>query len=389
MLVLFLATAAYAADDRKVVILFDFVSKFDQGRYGRMLGESVWKKLSRDPSFIVPESMLDVRQYCESHHLQPSPETDLAAMRKIVQDEFGGQIGIWGSVERAAGAESDAYDLVIRCVDFSTSEPKVLSDIRTRTKTVSEIPHVHVKQTLDALHGRQPSGPTAPNALAEENWQKNTSLVVGDFEQIAGGAPKGWEKVCGQQREPLGRLVQCVAEEENSGSHVLHFTLDRNVAENEGVMYYSEPFPVEEGATYRFQCRWRAKGPAVKVFVKCTDAEKTAYRGASDDSKGKEPREVYRSQQNVSEGPVDTWSWRTHTEDFTPRHVKYSPKWGRVMLYAYLSPGAVEFDDVVVKQILPASPGEAAKVRRPSRESPITVEEIEQNERRSREAGRE
>ena len=56
------------------------------------------------------------------------------------------------------------------------------------------------------------------------------------------------------------------------------------------------------------------------------------------------------------------------------------------MLYAYIRPGVVEFDDVVVKQIVPISLGEPAKVRRHSTETKVTIEEMEENERRSREA---
>ena len=56
------------------------------------------------------------------------------------------------------------------------------------------------------------------------------------------------------------------------------------------------------------------------------------------------------------------------------------------MLYAYLALGRVEFDDVVVKQIVAASPGQQPKLRRPSAETKITIEQMEQNERRSQEA---
>jgi len=55
------------------------------------------------------------------------------------------------------------------------------------------------------------------------------------------------------------------------------------------------------------------------------------------------------------------------------------------MLYAYITAGVIEFDDVVVKEILPASPGEQAKTRRHSKESKITIREMEDNERRSKE----
>ena len=47
-------------------------------------------------------------------------------------------------------------------------------------------------------------------------------------------------------------------------------------------------------------------------------------------------------------------------------------------------PGTVDFDDVVVKQIVAASPGNQAKVRRHSLETKITIKEMEENEHRSR-----
>jgi hypothetical protein len=392
----------FAADDRKVVIPFDFVSRFDNGDYGRRLGDMFWAKLSRQGMFILPESMLEVRDYCASHGLRPSPELSLEKMKKIVQDDFGAQIGIWGSVERAPGTEAEIYDLVIKCVDFSAQpHPKVLYEVKTRTNSVAEIPHLYVKQALDALYGRKPGGPAITDSIAEDNWKHGPNLVIGDFQRGSGGVPDGWDRVCGQKREPLGRLVRWVAEEENSSNRVVRFTFDKAVAEFEGVMYYSDWFPVEEGAKYRFQCRWRSKGPAVKVFVKCYDQTDSQYgpeskqpgRAAGGRKPGKDDyvpeyaqrREVYRSQQNLSDGAVNTWTWKTHTEDFVPRHVKYTPRWGRVMLYAYMVPGVVEFDDVVVKQIVPAPSGQPPKVRRHSTDTKITIKEMEENERRSRE----
>ncbi len=160
------AFPALAAGSKKVVIPFDFVSDFDQGRYGQMLGEAIWKKLSRQGGFVIPESMLEVRDYCTSHKLKPSPETDLEKMRQIVEGDFDAQIGIWGSVERAPGADGEIYDLVIKCVDFSARpRPKVIYESKARTRSVSEIPHVYVAQMLDALYGRKPGAPPAPIPL--------------------------------------------------------------------------------------------------------------------------------------------------------------------------------------------------------------------------------
>ncbi len=371
-------STATAADARKVVIPFDFVSKFDGGRYGRMVGEMIWTKLSREAGFIVPESMDEVRDYCAAHKLAPSPEMELAAMQKIIREDFAAQIGIWGSIERAKGADADVYDLTIKCVDFSDErQAKVIYDATVRTKTVSEIPHVYVKRMIDALAGRGKgdSSPAGLDKIAEENWKKQPNLIAGDFEHGTNGVPKGWDKVAGQQREPLGGLVRWTAEKGNPSNKVIRFTLDQQVAENEGVMYYSDYFPVEEGAKYRFQCRWRSDGPAVKVFVKCYDYPPDEGRR----------REVYRSQQNLKGA---SGRWNTHTEDFTPRHPQFTPRWGRVMLYAYLKPGSVEFDDVIVKRIAPASPGERLKVRRPSSQGKTTTKEIEADERRGKNQNR-
>ncbi len=402
----FLALAAFlissapipvAATEQKVVIPFDFVSKFDDGRYGQIVGDMIWKKLDRQGGFIVPETMLDVRDFCSSNNLRPSPKLSMEKMKKIVRDDFDAHIGIWGSVEKVPGHDWDVYDLVIKCVDFSAKpQPKIVYQCNARTNTVSEIPHLYVKKMLDALYDRKPGGPPPVNRLAEENWMKNPNLVVGDFQCGTAGVPNGWDAFweAGEvnQREHLGQTIQWISEDGNPKNRVIRFTFDKQLGDTTGVAYYSEFFPVEENAKYRFQCRWRTNGPAAKVFIKCYDAVGTKYRrgtepqpaGARGTGKGYIPelsqiREVYRSQQNLK-GPKNTWN--TQTEDFTAKHTKYTPRWGRVMLYAYLDAGVVEFDDVVVKQIEPASPGERDKIRRHSLETNVTIEQMEENERR-------
>jgi hypothetical protein len=201
------------------------------------------------------------------------------------------------------------------------------------------------------------------------------------------------------QYERLGRTVQWVAEAENPANKVIRFTFSQGVGDSTGVAYYNaKPFPVQEGAKYRFQCRWRTNGPAVKVFIKCYDEMGTEYAEASKRASSQvgsrlrrdsyipentQLRECYRSQQNLY-GPKNTWN--TQVQDFTPKHTKYTPRWGKVMLYAYLGGGVVEFDDVVLKQILPASPGAGKEEPRHSMESTVTIKDMEENERRGREA---
>ncbi len=384
---------AWAEEKQKVVVPFDFVSKFDNGRYGEMVGDLVWKKLEREGGFVIPDAMADVRDLCATSNIQITPDMPLDKVKEVVRGTFDADIAIWGSIERV---ELEVYDLVIKCVDFTSgAEPKVIYEKTVRTNSAGEISHRYVKELISKLYERTEQGPAPVDQLAEENWRKNPNLVKGgDFQRGSGGVPFGWESRGGQEREPLGRLVAWVPEVGNPSNKVIRFTFSAAVGDSSGVMYYSDFFPVTEGAKYRFQVRYRTNGPSPKVFIKCYDEMGSEYKESYTPTKpkhaGKEyvpeegqRREVYRSQQNLK-GPKNTWN--VQTEDFTPKHTKYSPKWGRVMLYAYLGGGVVEWDDVVVKEIVPASPSQSKKQLRHSLDTKITIEEMKENEARGRDA---
>jgi hypothetical protein len=370
-----LLTRALAADaeqdEPRVVIPFDFESQFDEGRYGRMVGDLIWKKLEREGGFIIPESMLDVRDWQQRRRVVPNPGTPLEVMRDYVTQDFGAHVGIWGKIERVPGNEFDVYDLWLNVADFSGPEPRLVYQNQVRTKTVSEIPHVYVKEALAKLYGRGPDEPAPPDPDAERRWRTGRNLVQGDFERGT-DRPTGWD--------PLPQYVSRVRTRSEQGqpTRVIRFQFPGNVAATTGVLYYSEFFPVDAYATYRFQCRWRTTGSAVKVFIKCYDEIATEYDQRDGQTVKREKREVYRSQQNLS-GPSMTWN--VQTEDFTPQHTQFTPQWGRVMLYAYYPAGTVDFDDVIVKQIKPPPTQQTPRARRPSLETKVLSEEIEKASR--------
>jgi hypothetical protein len=190
------------------------------------------------------------------------------------------------------------------------------------------------------------------------------NLVQGDFEST-----KGWD--------PPGACVSRQAEpaEDGQPNHFVRFAIPRDVAETSGVLYYSDFFPIQEGAKYRFQCRWRSSAPAAKVFIKCYTERPTRFSRRSDGATEElEKREVYRSQQNLA-GAGDVWN--IHTDDFTPRHTQFVPHYGRVMLYGYLAEGTLDWDDVVLKQIVPPPLTGTPKDRRPSLETKVRTDELE------------
>lgn len=338
-----LVSAAPDDPPKKLVIPFDFESKFDDGAYGQTLGEMFWSRIKRQGGFVLPESMQEVRDWCERNKFAPNAETPLDRMKEVVQKEQAGDIGIWGKIERVEGNDTDVYDVSITVADFTVDPPRIVYQKSARTKTVSEVPHIYVKEAMEALTGRAVAAfPTHENS-PPTGGAKGPSLVNGDFEG-PGRGPQGWD--------PLPPLISVKSEraEGDKTNHYLHFDVQRAEAETSGVLVYSGFFPVEAGKKYRFRCRWRTSGSAVKVFVKCYDEFASRYTRDRGDSTDLARREVYRSQQNLT-GPAGQWN--EHVEDFTPKHSKFTPRWGRVMLYAYFPPGAVDWDDVSVTRVSP------------------------------------
>ena len=378
---------------QKRVVMFDFESLWDQNRasdYGGIMGNMFWMKLNREKGFIIPESMMDVRSICELNNIKPNPDTPMEQMKQWVTKTFNSDIGIWGKIERVDEDVMEIYDFWIKVVDFSVEPPKVIYEVnRARTEAVAEVTGIYVRSAMDKLLDRK--GRTAKETAAMDAlWEKNPNLMEGgDFEKVSGGIPAGWETRCAQHREPIGRLVKRVPDPDDPKNHYLHMEMDAGIAEGFGLMYYSKPFPIEETATYRISYRWRkTKGVRLIVFIKCYDTVDTAFKPTADalkegftDKLGSQTREVYRSQQNHWEGPYDTWV--THVQEFTPRHTRFSPKFGRVMVYGYHGAGNFDWDDFVLKKVKDQDLDELrAKVKRHSLDSKVTLKEMEENERR-------
>jgi hypothetical protein len=78
--------------------------------------------------------------------------------------------------------------------------------------------------------------------------------------------------------------------------------------------------------------------------------------------------------------------WNVETADLTPKHTKYTPKFARIMLYGYLTEGILDWDNVVLKEVLPPPAGFVKGEKRHSQASGVTMKEMEENERRGKEA---
>jgi hypothetical protein len=386
---------------QKRVVMFDFESLWDAELptdYGGIMGNMFWMKLNREKGFIIPESMIDVRNICETYNIKPNPDTPLEKMKEYVTKTFNSDIGIWGKIERVNQDVMEIYDFWLKVVDFSVEPPKIIYEVnQVRTEAVAEVTGIYVRAAIEKLYDKQ-ARTAADKAAMEANWVKNPNLIEGgDFEKVINGIPVGWESRCGQNREPVGRLVKVLADPDKPGNHFLHTQFDSGIAGTTGLMYYSKPFPIEETATYRIDYRIRkSQGVRAIVFIKCYDTLDTSFKPTADtlkegftDKLGQQTREVYRSQQNHWDYEIFN-RWVQHSQEFTPRHTRFSPKFGRVMVYALQAAGSVDYDDFVLKKV--KEPNEAelrTKIKRHSLETKVTLQEMEENERRGLESTKE
>ena len=124
--------------------------------------------------------------------------------------------------------------------------------------------------------------------------------------------------------------------------------LSKECAENNGMACLSEPIKVEPGTRYRISFRYKSDGPSTHVFVK-------GYTTGKNVAGEKADREVFRTQ--VSPTGADQRQVGDGGLRRQPRQPELPRRKPAVDLYAYLTPGIILWDDVMVKEIGPLQRG--------------------------------
>jgi hypothetical protein len=194
------------------------------------------------------------------------------------------------------------------------------------------------------------------DAAVERRWRDAPNLVTADSFPDAG--PKGDAPGSTVTYWTLGALILdkpgtpapkgttppvTWADNPDGSGKVLKFDLPREGAESYGLPFYSDWIRIEPGATYRFSCRYKTLGPALKVFLK-------GYHPFGPDSPMTPRREVYRRQVHPT-GPAGQWN--TVTADFVPLAMNpdQAPTYMKVDMFAYLRAGVVYWDEIVLKKV--------------------------------------
>lgn len=263
---------------------------------------------------------------------------------------------VWGEVINADGGTT----VRMKVLDLREPKPspRPISQVMkqpTDLRFISE----EILQTLPGVATFEHPNEEAVthDATADELWKTNPNLVVnGDFSadghwealfeaqryavKISQSLPPT-DKVCiYSYREPdqMTKDGRCIPGIEQK---VLAMKLSRYCAENNGMACLSESIKIEPDTRYRLSFRYKSDGPTLHVFIK-------GYTMIENIKGEKVEREVYRRQVPVT-GKTDGWA--TIVDELNPQHVAFPVQTLRVDLYAYLSPGTVMFDDVVIKAV--------------------------------------
>lgn len=239
---------------------------------------------------------------------------------------------IWGQMNEK---------LQLNVLDLRARKPKVVPfeyDISHGTEV-----RFAVEQLIETLPGSK--GFEHPNEeavqhdeTAEKLWRENPNLMTeGSFD-----APGEWRAILRSDKyapevidqKPAADKVAIVKKDENQ---VLVMNISRDVAETNGMACLSGKIAIEPDTRYRISFRVKSDGPKIRPFVKgycIIDGQE---------------REIYRRQVPPIEKTGD--QWMEVVDELNPQQKTFKVEFLRVDLYAYLHPGTVEWDDVVLKAV--------------------------------------
>lgn len=335
------------------VMIFPPAAVEGQESFAKAVAYSIYRKIKRAEGWEVVDPMT-VEDAVAASPQPVGPDTPLADLLALCRRFADADFAIVGRVARGDG-ESRTGEL--RVVDLNAGPP---AEVSRHVFAVAE-PHQlrgEIDKILMNLTGLSPYHRSLPPS-AEARWRSGPNLVPNPDMEAGDKTLARWEGQIADQRFNPPRLDATEAPIQGEyrrmiwwaaapdGGRCVHFAMDSNVAATYGLACYSDWIPIQEGATYRFSCRYRSTGPTIKVFVK-------AYAAFdAKDGTGTQRREIYRRQIHPK-GPLNEWN--TTVADLVPRHDKARLQWIRVDLYAYWPEGRVWFDDVVLKRIADPAP---------------------------------
>jgi len=263
------------------------------------------------------------------------------ALIELSKDESPA-IFIWGELNTAG----EGFDLKIKTRDLRQKDQKPV-EIDKAIKQPTDL-RFAIEDILQSINGvgkfsHPVEDAVANDAASQKLWAKNTNLVVDGTFQKAGS----WTALLRSEKYEAPFSDSLPVEDkvviyQMKDRNVLAMKLSKDVAESNGLACLSAPIPIEQNTRYRLQFKYKSDGPSLHVFVK-------GYIRKKDISGAMADLQSYECQ--VPPSRKTDGKWETVVCDLNPQNVSGTPKFLKIDLYAYLSPGTVMFDDVQLKAV--------------------------------------
>jgi hypothetical protein len=255
---------------------------------------------------------------------------------------------IWGEVD-GAGEQKNIRLMIMDLRDKAPMPREIDKKINDPTdlRFVAE----EILQTIPGVkpfeHPSEISVTLDPESL--KLWAKNPNLApFGDFAEAG-----HWTAIFASEKYPAPISAALPATDKiniykvpsgngENAHNVLAMRMSKDTAENNGLACLSDFIKIEPNMRYRLQYRYKSDGPSLHVFVK-------GYTTAKGFSGKPEEREIYRRQ--VPPSGATRGKWVTVLDDLNPQRPGFTVEGLRIDLYAYLAPGVVMFDDVILKAV--------------------------------------
>ncbi len=339
-LLLFLTGFAFPAEPKPKVAVFPIAGDAPEKTRERV-GFSMRAKLDREGTYepIDGARMIDITSAAAA-------PVNFTTPLKTVQELLKGSdadVAVWG--------EMNGSTLKMNVFDFQQIDP-LPHEVAKRIDEPTDVRFV-IEEVLQSLAGvkkfEHPNEEAvSSDAKSQQLWESNPNLVKdGDFSK-----QEGWTTLYQAEMYPppladalpdVDRVnVYRFKGDDGQPNNALVMNLSRGCAENNGMACLSDPIPIEQATRYRLSFRYKSDGPKLHVFVK-------GYTQAPDINGKMVAREIYRRQ--VPPTGNTHGQWQTVVDDLNPQHVVGKVTSLRIDLYAYLHPGMVVFDDVVLKAV--------------------------------------
>ncbi len=340
VVVLICATMLRAQDPPKPKVAIFPLAGDTKAEVRDKVGFSLRSKLDRDGAYEVLDGYT-MTEAVAGREVPVTLKSTLEEVRKLA-DDLDAEIFIWGELNNGMGGSM----LKVKVFDILQPDPQP----HEVTKLIAKATDLRFvsEEILQGLPGvRRFEHPNEEavhhDATAEELWQSNPDLV----ENSGFDADGAWDFIYLDIKQPIKLEKRLPAPDEAiitdlDGNRVMAMRLSKTSAENNGLAVLSNAIPIEKNTRYRLSFRYKSDGPKLHVFVKGY----TLFKNINGELV---EREIYRRQVPPTAGTDGQWV--TIVDELNPQQVAFPVLTLRVDLYAYLNPGLVMFDDVIIKAV--------------------------------------